>query len=145
MTVFATGKPINLSIDIAEFNDRSNGLQSAPVLGLAGPMRTWASLEWAQDFLFRVSLILLAVYGFVVVIFRPSDRASLYFALACLGFLPLATTVGYDSLLMVAFPGSIIRRGSPSNICRPILSRRRSSSPMPMRFSRGKARDRSSP
>ncbi|HUO92304.1 MAG TPA: adenylate/guanylate cyclase domain-containing protein [Rhizomicrobium sp.] len=105
VTIRSTGKPINLSVDLAEFNDRSNGFQSTPILGLAGPMRSWASLEWTHDFLFRVSLVLLAVYGFVVVIFRPSDRASLYFALACLGFLPLASTVGYDSLLMVAFPG----------------------------------------
>jgi adenylate cyclase len=105
VTFTSTGKPVHLSIDIAEFLDRSNGLEGAPVIGLSAPMRAWTSLEWAQDFLFRVSLVLLAIYGIVVVIFRPSDRASLYFALACLGFLPLATTVGYDSLMMVAFPG----------------------------------------
>jgi adenylate cyclase len=104
VVISATGKPINLAIDMAEFLDRSNGLESKPVLGLSGPMRAWASLEWAHDFLFRVSVILLSVYGFVVVIFRPSDRASLYFAIACLGFLPLSSTVGYDSLLMAAVP-----------------------------------------
>jgi adenylate cyclase len=103
-SIWATGEPVEIGIDLAEFLDRGNGLQGAPVIGLSEPMRSWASIEWAKDFLFRVSLLLLVVYGLVVVTFRPSDRASLYFALSCLFFLPLATTVGYDSLMMVAFP-----------------------------------------
>jgi adenylate cyclase len=100
----STGKPIHLAIDFAAFHDRTGGMEAPPVMGLSGPMRSWASLKWAQDFLFRVALLLLIVYGSVVVVFRPNDRASLYFAMSCLFFLPLATTVGYDSLLMTVFP-----------------------------------------
>ncbi|HKD22914.1 MAG TPA: adenylate/guanylate cyclase domain-containing protein [Rhizomicrobium sp.] len=102
--ITSTGKPVRLAVDYATFYDRGNGFIAAPVLGLSGPMRSWAALKWAQDFLFRVALLLLIVYGSVVVVFRPSDRASLYFALSCLFFLPIATTVGYDSLMMTVFP-----------------------------------------
>ncbi|HKD22913.1 MAG TPA: adenylate/guanylate cyclase domain-containing protein [Rhizomicrobium sp.] len=101
----STGAPVHIAIDIAAFFHRDNGLEAAPVVGLAGPMRSWASLKWGQDFLFRVSLLLLVVYGFVVFVFRPSDRASLYFALSCLFFLPIASVDGYDSLIMIALPG----------------------------------------
>ena len=49
----STGEPVHIAIDIASFFHRDNGLEAAPVMGLAAPMRSWASLKWAQDFLFR--------------------------------------------------------------------------------------------
>ena len=101
----ATGAPLSLRIDIATYKHRDNGIEAAPVLGLAAPMRTWVALQWAHALLFTTALMLLAAYGIAAFAFRPKDRASLYFALSALLYLPTAAVFRYDNLLLIVFPG----------------------------------------
>jgi adenylate cyclase len=67
-------------------------------------MSRWITLDWMRSLLLITSLLLLACYGAVVFLFRPKDRASLYFALACLFLLPLIGVFSHDNILMIAFP-----------------------------------------
>ena len=102
--VISDGRPVHIAIDMAAFHHRYNGLEAPPVLGLSEPMRTYANLKLSQDLLFRVTVLLLAIYAIVVFSFRPSDRASLYFGLCCVCLLPIATFMGYDNFAMAVFP-----------------------------------------
>jgi adenylate cyclase len=103
--VASTGMPVRIRIDMSAFYHRNNGMEEAPVIGLSTPMRTWATLAWSREFLFCISLLLLAINGVVVFVFRPSDRASLYTGLSCLFFIPSVSVFGYDNLLMIVLPG----------------------------------------
>ncbi len=100
----ADGAPIDLQIDMATFHHRDNGLNVTPLLGLSSAMSGWITLDWLRSFLLITSLLLLACYGLVVFLFRPQDRASLWFAMACLTLLPLVAVFSHDNLLMIALP-----------------------------------------
>ena len=102
--IFATGKPVHLAIEMAAFHHRDNGLQDAPQIGLTGAMDESSILNWLKELIFCLSLMLLAIYAFVVFIFRPSDRASLYFGLSSFFLLPCIAVFGQDNLIMVAAP-----------------------------------------
>jgi adenylate cyclase len=109
VTFDADGRDLDLRIDLATFHHRDNGLKTAPVLGLSDPMSRWISLDWMQSFLLVTSLLLLACYGLVVFLFRPQERASLYFGVACLFLLPFAAMLGHDNLIEVAAPTISLR------------------------------------
>jgi adenylate cyclase len=98
------GRPVQIAIDVAAFHERTGGLEAPPVIGLGSAMRTWAIMKLSQDYILRVSLLLLAIYGFVLFVFRPGDRASLYLALGMISFLPVVSTIGYDNMLPIVFP-----------------------------------------
>lgn len=97
--------PLELRIDLATFLHRDNGISDAPVFGLAEPMRRWIALEWVKDLLFQASLLLLTLTALVAYLFRRQDKASLFLALAALALQPGAAALGYDDLLLIAFPG----------------------------------------
>ncbi len=99
------GSDLDLDLDIASFHHRDNGLSDAPILGLADPMARWAALDWLQSLLLVSALLLLAAYGLVVFLFRPRERASLYFGVACLLLLPFAAQDAHDDLIALAAPG----------------------------------------
>jgi adenylate cyclase len=103
--ITSDGKPLQIAIDVAAFHEHTGGLEGAPVIGLSSAMRTWAILKWSQDYLLRISLLLLAVYGLVLFVFRPDDRASLYLGLGMLCFLPVVSTIGYDNFLPIVLAG----------------------------------------
>ena len=102
--ITSVGKPIHIAIDVAAFQVPNGGLEGPPVIGLNGPMRTWASLKLSQDFVLRISLALIAVYGGIVYAFRPEDRGPLYLAMSFLCFLPVVLTIGYDNFLAILLP-----------------------------------------
>ena len=101
----ADGSDIDLSIEIANFHHRESGLATVPVLGRADAMSRWTALDWLQGLLLIASLMLLACYGLVVFLFRPRERASLYFGITCLLLLPFAAQEAHDDLIMLAAPG----------------------------------------
>lgn len=105
LAIEADGGPIVLRIDIASFLDRESGLGGVPVLGLAGPMRTWIARAWIKDLLIQSALMLLAMNALVAFFFRRQDRPSLYLAIAALCAMPAAAILGYDNLLLLALPG----------------------------------------
>ena len=105
----ATGRPISLRIDAAAFHHRDNGIEEPPVLGLDQPMRTWIALKWSREFLYNIALLLIAALGIAVYMFRPQDKAPLYFGLSCLLFIPSASVFGYDNLLLLTFPDMSFR------------------------------------
>jgi adenylate cyclase len=82
----ADGRDVTLSIDVAAFLHRDNGLETPPVLGLAQPMQYWTALQWGQEFLFHTTLVLLGTFGLGVFLFRRSDKPSLYLAISCFLF-----------------------------------------------------------
>ena len=98
------GSDLRLRIDMSTFQHRDNGLKKAPMLGLSEPMDRWITLDWLQTLLLVTALLLLACYGLVVFLFRPLERASLYFGLACICLLPFAALLAHDNLLTVAMP-----------------------------------------
>jgi adenylate cyclase len=102
----ADGSPVDVEIDLASFQHRDDGMEAPPVLGLAEGMARWGILSWLRSLLIVTSLLLLACYGVVVFLFRPRDRASLYFALGCISILPLMAMFSHDNLLLVAFPNA---------------------------------------
>ncbi len=105
LTFDADGSDIDLRIDIANFHHHEGGLSTAPILGLPDAMSRWIALDWLQGLLLVASLMLLASYGLVVFLFRPGERASLYFGVTCLLLLPFAAESGHDDLIMLAAPG----------------------------------------
>ena len=98
------GSDVDLSIDIATFHHRESGLATAPVLGLSDGMDRWIGLNWLQGLLLVSALLLLAAYGLVVFLFRPGERASLYFGVTCLLLLPFAAESAQDDLISLAAP-----------------------------------------
>ena len=104
----ATGRDLALRIDLAS-PFRANGFETAPVLGTVETMRGWSTQRWSQEYIIQIALALLALFGGVVFVFRRDDLASLYLALACLGLSPAALMIGYDNLLVIAFPGIDLR------------------------------------
>jgi adenylate cyclase len=105
VTFDTDGSDLDLSVDVANFHHRDNGLSDAPILGLAEPMSRWAALDWLQGVLLVSALLLLAAYGLVVFLFRPRERASLYFGIACLLLLPFGAQTAHDDLIALAAPG----------------------------------------
>ena len=105
----ADGSDLNLRIDLASFHHRDNGLKRSPIFGLSEPMSRWISLDWLRGILLITSLLLLACYGLVVFLFRPQERASLYFGVACFLLLPFAAMLGHDNLLLAAMPSLSLR------------------------------------
>ncbi|MBA3897272.1 MAG: GAF domain-containing protein, partial [Sphingomonadaceae bacterium] len=100
----SAGEDVRLSIDIAAFRHRDTGLESAPVLGLSDPMASWIALKWAQEFLALIALMLLGIYALAVFLYRKRDRASLFFAIACFGYIPASAILGFDNILSMLFP-----------------------------------------
>jgi adenylate cyclase len=99
------GGDITLTIDIAAFLHRDNGLETPPVLGLAQPMQYWTALQWGQEFLFHTTLVLLGTFGLGVFLFRRSDKPSLYLAISSFLFLVPSAVQGFDNVFLMAFPG----------------------------------------
>lgn len=95
---------LDLRIDVASFHHRDNGIEGEPVLGLAGGMAGWTSLNWAKTLLFPASLFLIAAYGLIVFLFRRSDRASLFLALSFLAAVPIGLIFSHDNILSIALP-----------------------------------------
>lgn len=103
--IHVNGSDLKLAIDIAAFRHFSDGMDGTPSFGLAPVMDVRMALELAQELLFIVTLVILFFYGSVVFVFRSADRASLYFALSCLFFIPVAMVIGHDNLMVLEFPG----------------------------------------
>ena len=101
----STGRDLHLAIEIAAILHRENGLQESPVIGAARPMEDWFALKWARMMLYDLSLVLIAALGIALFLYRPRDRASLYFGIACLAYLPNSAIIGFDNVLLIAFPG----------------------------------------
>ena len=106
VTIDTDGAPFDLQIDVAAFHHRDNGIKVSPLFGLAVPMEDWIALDWMQSILLIATLLLLAVFGIVVFLFRRQERPSLYFGLACLTLLPFAAVVAHDNLLGLAMPSA---------------------------------------
>ena len=104
LTFDATGGDLALGIEMATFLHRENGIEEPPVFGTAGAMDRWTALKWSREHLYNISLLLIASLGIAVWLFRPSDRASLYFGLSCLTFLPTSAILGFDNVLQIMFP-----------------------------------------
>ena len=100
----STGRDLHLAIEIASILHRENGLQESPVIGAARPMEDWYALKWARMMLYDLSLVLIAALGIALFLYRPRDRASLYFGIACLAYLPNSAIIGFDNVLLIAFP-----------------------------------------
>ena len=105
ITIDADGSDIDLRMDVAALHHRDSGFSDAPILGEADGMDRWIALSWLQGLLLVTSLLLLAAYGLVVFLFRPRERASLYFGIACVLLLPFAATLAHDDLIELAAPG----------------------------------------
>jgi adenylate cyclase len=101
----ADGRDVTLSIDVAAFHHRDNGLETPPVLGLAQPMQYWTALQWGQEFLFHTTLVLLGTFSLGVFLFRRSDKPSLYLAISTFLFLVPSAVQGFDNVFLMAFPG----------------------------------------
>jgi adenylate cyclase len=99
------GRDVVLTIDIAAFLHRDNGLETPPVLGLARPMQYWTAIQWGQEFLFHTTLVLLGTFGLGVFLFRRSDKPSLYLAISSFLFLVPSAVQGFDNIFLMAFPG----------------------------------------
>lgn len=104
VAIVSSGRDIRLGIEIAALLHRDNGLESAPVLGTPQAMEDWFALKWAQVMLNALSLMLIAALGIALFLYRPNDRASLFFGIACLMFLPNSLIIGFDNVLLIAFP-----------------------------------------
>lgn len=98
------GGDLDIGIETSAYLHRDSGMDSPPVLGLAEPMEFWTAIHWAQEVLFHTALVLLALYGLAVFLFRRSDKASLYFSLSCFLFIAPSCVLGFDNLLLMAFP-----------------------------------------
>jgi len=96
---------LRVEIDMAVAHHRDHGLESAPVLGQSDAMREWAALKWSREMLYDIALLLIAGLTIGSFLFRPQDKAPLYFGLACLFFIPTVSVLGYDNILLIAFPG----------------------------------------
>ena len=105
VAIISTGQDIHVRIDMAAFEHRDTGMTQTPVLGPADVMARWAAMSWLQGSLVLGSLLLMSCFGIVVALARTQERASLYFALACLNLMPLAAMMGHDNLMQVALPG----------------------------------------
>ncbi len=105
ITIDADGSDLNLQVDVAALHHRDSGFDDAPILGRVDAMDRWIALSWLQGLLLVTSLLLLAAYGLVVFLFRPRERASLYFGIACVLLLPFAATLAHDDLIELAAPG----------------------------------------
>ena len=101
----STGRDLTVRIEMASILHRENGLQESPVIGAAQPMEDWYALKWARMMLYDLSLLLIAALGIALFLYRPRDRASLYFGIACLAYLPNSAIIGFDNVLLIAFPG----------------------------------------
>jgi class 3 adenylate cyclase/GAF domain-containing protein len=101
----STGRDLMVRIEMASILHRENGLQESPVIGAAQPMEDWYALKWARMMLYDLSLLLIAALGIALFLYRPRDRASLYFGIACLAYLPNSAIIGFDNVLLIAFPG----------------------------------------
>ena len=104
VTFDATGADLTLGIELATFLHRENGMEDPPVFGTPSAMDRWTALKWSREHLYNISLLLIASLGIAVWLFRPSDRASLYFGLSCLAFLPTAAMLGFDNVFQIMFP-----------------------------------------
>jgi PAS domain S-box-containing protein len=105
VTFEADGSDLDVRIDVSAWFHRDNGLLVTPLVGPEAAMAGWATLDWIRSLLLMASLLLLGCYGVVVFMFRPQDRASLYFGLSCLFLLPLIGIFSHDNLVMIALPG----------------------------------------
>ena len=101
---FGLDGTVDVGIDIANFHHRESGMEPS-VFGLSDAMSRWTALKWLQGMLLVSSLLLLASYGLVVFLYRPRERASLYFGVTCLLLLPFAAQSSNDDLIMLAAPG----------------------------------------
>ena len=98
------GGPLDLAIDLASWLHWDNGLEQVPVLGLAEPMQDWIASKWSRTALYAASLTLVAALSLITFFYRPSDRASLFFGLASLSYLPSMLVLAFDDILMMQFP-----------------------------------------
>lgn len=96
---------LRIEIDLATAHHRDHGLEHAPVLGSPDAMGAWTSLQWVQSLMFPVALFLIAIHAFMVFLFRPSDRASLFLAASCFSAIPILLIVNHDSILAIIAPG----------------------------------------
>jgi len=93
-----------VAIDVATASLRSNGTHGAPVLGTLQTMRAWGAQRWMQEFIVLVALFFLGIMGAIVFLFRRTDRASLYLAAMCAGFIPASLFAGYDNMFALMMP-----------------------------------------
>ena len=104
ISIEADGSDLHLAIDVAAFLHNSDGIDSAPVLGLAEVMDGELTKGIAQQLFFIVTLIILFFYGAIVFAFRSKDHASLCFALSCILLVPTSMVIGHDDLLTLLYP-----------------------------------------
>jgi len=67
-------------------------------------MQEWIATKWNQTALYAASLILVSALTLITFFYRPSDRASLYFGVASLAYLPSMLVLAFDDVLMMQFP-----------------------------------------
>ncbi len=101
----ADGRAVRIDIELASFLHRDSGLEQIPLIGRPQAMGDLYALRWSQEFLFHIALVLLGLYSLVAFTFRRNDRSSLAFAICCFGMLPFSAILGFDNLLLMAFPG----------------------------------------
>ena len=96
--------PLELQLDVSSYHQRDDGLEGAPLFGLARPMAQWVALDWLRSFLLLASMLILACYGLVISLFRREDRSWRFFSLAAFAMLPVMAVFSHDNLVFVAFP-----------------------------------------
>ncbi|WP_293905558.1 adenylate/guanylate cyclase domain-containing protein [Phenylobacterium sp.] len=101
----ADGLPMDLQVDVSSFRQRENGLEVAPMFGLAKPMNQWTTLHWLRSMLLLTCLMVLACYGMIIFVFRRRELGWFWFAFSALGVMPVMAVFSHDNLILVAAPG----------------------------------------
>ena len=104
-TIVATGKDVAIALDIAAFHHRDTGIETAPVLGNSEAMRGWTAAERARNVVFTGTLILIALFGFIIYSYRREDRPALLLGCAFAALVPVDLIFAYDNLVGLELPG----------------------------------------
>ena len=104
-----TGGNVRIAIELAAWLHRDSGMEESPTLGISEVMDNWFTLNLSRELLYNTSLLLISALGVAVFFYRPKDKASLFFGLSCLFFVPTASMIGFENLLMIQFPSMSFR------------------------------------
>lgn len=99
------GDTLELRVDLSGYHQRNDGIEGAPLFGLAKPMNQWITLHWLRSLLLLTSCLILACYGLVIFLYRSREVSWLYFSIATLAMLPVMAVFAHDNVIFVVAPG----------------------------------------
>lgn len=88
-------------IRVANFHHRKGGLFKKIQLGTEWAMNQFVERKRALDLLLAGVLIMASAYFFIIFLYRPDNKAELYFSAACLTVLGRTFTTGEKTLLLI--------------------------------------------